>query len=258
MALSSRPYAPRSYSSGSLPPGVKWLLITNSAMYVLYFSLMAAGAGHLLNWAGLVPAQTVGGLRIWQPVTYLFLHSAASFWHILLNMLTLYMFGADLERQWGTREFLRYYFLCGIGAGVTVVVASFLFGNPTAMTIGASGAIYGLLMAFGMLYPDRQILFSFLFPIPAKYFVLILGAIAFLSTVGTSGGGGVSHVAHLGGLVCGYFYLRSRRRRAGFRGRAWDAPGWLSRQYKEWRLRRAKRKFEVYLREHRSAKRDEP
>ncbi len=252
MGFSSRPYAPRSFSSGSLPPGVKWLLIANTAIYVLYFVLVQAGSGRLIDWAGLVPAQAVGGLRVWQPVTYLFLHSAGSFWHILLNMLTLYMFGSDLERQWGTREFLRYYFLCGVGAGLSVIAASFLFGNPYAMTIGASGAIYGLLMAFGMMYPDRPILFSFLFPIPAKYFVLILGGIAFLSTVGNSGGGGVSHVAHLGGLVFGFLYLRSRRTRRRGAERAFDPIGWAREAYQQWKLDRAKRKFEVYLRKHRN------
>jgi membrane associated rhomboid family serine protease len=251
MAFSSRPYAPRSFSSSSLPPGVKWLLIANTAIFAIYFLLSHSGGARWLDWAALVPAEALGGFRIWQFVTYLFLHSAGTFWHILLNMLTLYMFGADVERQWGTREFLRYYFLCGGGAGVCVVAAHYLFGNPNSMTIGASGAIYGLLMAFGMTYPDRQILFSFLFPIPAKYFVLILGGIAFLSTFGAGAGGGVSHVAHLGGMIFGFAYLRTRRRRTRTATRPFDPLGWAQTAYREWKMQRAKRKFEVYLRKHR-------
>jgi membrane associated rhomboid family serine protease len=249
MGFSSRPYAPKGFSSGFLPPGVKWLLIANTGIFIAHFLAAQAGASWLFDWAALVPAKAVGSLYIWQIATYMFLHSLGSFWHILLNMLTLYMFGADLERQWGTERFLRYYFLCGIGAGICVIIGNYLFGNPFSATIGASGAIYGLLMAFGMLYPDRQILFSFLFPIPAKYFVLILGAIAFLSTF-SSAGGGVSHVAHLGGMLFGYLYLRSLKGRR--RAAAKPSPlVSLQDRYRQWKMDRAKRKFEVYLRKHR-------
>jgi membrane associated rhomboid family serine protease len=160
-------------------------------------------------------------------------------------MFALWMFGADLERTWGTRRFLRYYFLCGIGAGVCVVAGNLLYGTPDTRTIGSSGAIYGVLLAFGLLFPDTVVLFSFLFPIKAKYFVMIIGAIAFLSSLG-AGGSGVSHVAHLGGMIFGYFYLKSRF----LRGRAapTDLVAALRRQWEDYRLQRAKRRFEVYLR----------
>ncbi len=252
MAFSSRSYAPRGFSSGSLPPGVKWLLIVNTALFVLYFIASQLGAGPAFSWLSLVPRRAVEGLEIWRVFTYLFLHDPFGFWHILLNMLTLYMFGADLERQWGTERFLRYYFLCGVGAGLCVIVATYLFGNPNQATIGASGAIYGLLLAFGMMYPDRPILFSFLFPIPAKYFVMILGGIAFLSTFGAAGSG-VSHVAHLGGMLFGFGYFRSgaARRSVGPQRRGPGLIAQFDQWYKEWKLRRAKRKFEVYLRKHR-------
>jgi membrane associated rhomboid family serine protease len=245
MPLSTRHYAARSYYSQSFPPGVKWLLIANVAIFVAHFLAAQARMSWIFDWAGLVPSHVVHG-RIWELVTYMFLHSLGSFWHILVNMLMLYMFGADLERAWGTERFLRYYFLCGIGAGICVVIGNYLFGNPNTYTIGASGAIYGLLLAFGMLYPDRQILFSFLFPIPAKYFVMILGGIAFLSTFGSSGGG-VSHVAHLGGMLFGYGYLKSARR--GRKGPSFlaGAENW----YRDWKINRAKKKFDVYMRRHR-------
>jgi membrane associated rhomboid family serine protease len=242
--------------SGAFPPGVKWLLIVNTAVFLVYFLLTASGMGMLLAPLALRPYDVLHG-QVWQLFTYQFLHDPTGFAHILFNMLTLWMFGQTLERDWGTKRFLQYYFLCAIGAGVCVVVANLLFGNLLTSTIGASGAIYGLLMAFGMLYPRQQILFFFLFPIEARWFVLILGAIAFLSSFGAAGGG-VSHVAHLGGMIFGYFFLKSgfMRRRPSPIG-AYGAPPRRYRpgmgesireQYKQWKLRRARRKFEVYLR----------
>ena len=179
---------------------------------------------------------------IYQLFTYLFLHSPFGFGHILFNMLALWMFGSDLERAWGTKRFLQYYFLCGIGAGICVVIGNAIYGTLDTRTIGASGAIYGVLLAFGLLFPDTIVLFSFLFPIKAKYFVMIIGAIAFLSSFGARGsGGGVSHVAHLGGMLFGYLYLKSGFTKVDFLGS-------VRRQYDEWRVERARRKFQVYLR----------
>ena len=231
----------RSYP-GYFPPGVKWLLISNTAVFLVFFFAARSPLGLLFQPFKLVPADVVHSLAIWQLATYMFLHDPFGFSHILFNMLTLWMFGADLEREWGTRRFLRYYFLCGIGAGVCVVVANAAVGNMERATIGASGAIYGLLLAFGLLFPDRIVLFSFLFPMKAKYFVMILGAIAFLSSMG-SGNSNVSNVAHLGGMIFGYIYLKSRIGRVRF-----SLAASLTRGYREWKLARAKRKFKVYLR----------
>jgi membrane associated rhomboid family serine protease len=163
-------------------------------------------------------------------------------------MLALWMFGADLERTWGTKRFLQYYFLCGIGAGVCVVLANAILpgGSMGSRTIGASGAIYGLLLAFGVLYPDRTVLFSFLFPIKAKYFVMILGAIAFMSSIGSSDNN-VSHVAHLGGMIFGYGYLRSGMKKNSLRV-SFNPVGTARTWYRNWKFERNKRKFQVYLR----------
>lgn len=231
--------------SGHFPPGVKWLLISNIALFVIYFLAVRAGWGGPFAALGLVPREVLQLWGAYQLVTYMFLHSPWGFGHILFNMFALWMFGADLERTWGTRRFLRYYFLCGIGAGLCVVAGNLLYGTPETRTIGSSGAIYGVLLAFGLLFPDTVVLFSFLFPIKAKYFVMIIGAIAFLSSLG-AGGGGVSHVAHLGGMVFGYFYLKSRflRGRAG----GFDPLAALRRQWEDYKLQRARRRFEVYLR----------
>jgi membrane associated rhomboid family serine protease len=129
--------------------------------------------------------------------------------------------------------------ICGVGAGLCVVLANLLpFGNLFTRTVGASGAIYGLMLAFAMLYPNRQILF-YIFPIPAKYFVLILFLISFYSTIAPSGSP-VSHVAHLGGMVIGFAYMRLRWSQV-------DLMSEIRTGYKDWKLRRAKRKFNVYM-----------
>jgi membrane associated rhomboid family serine protease len=125
------------------------------------------------------------------------------------------------------------------GAGVSVIVASLLFGGAYLRTIGASGAIYGILLAFGVLYPDRIVLFSFLFPMKAKYFVLITGAIVFLNSL--QGGSRVSHVAHLGGMVFGFIFLKMRFPRM-------NLSGGISQRYRRWKADRARRKFQVYMR----------
>ncbi|MCL5745625.1 MAG: rhomboid family intramembrane serine protease [Acidobacteria bacterium] len=242
------PYAARYrntgyFSSAYFPPGVKWLLITNIALFVLNYIAVRTDSGGIFQHFALVPGAVIHLLAFWQLATYMFLPDPYGFSHTLFNMLPRGMFGVDLERDWGTRRFLRYYFLCGIGAGVCVVAANWIAGSLWTRTIGSSGAIYGLLLAFGMLYPDRVVLFSFLFPIKAKYFVMILGAIDFLSSIGASEGG-VSHVAHLGGLLVGYVYLKYGRYRL-------DPVAGLIRAYEAWKFRRAKSRFQRYVHKHR-------
>ncbi len=169
-------------------------------------------------------------------------------------MLSLWMFGGPLEDTWGTRRFLHFYFFCGIGAGVCVVVLNALTGSMDTRTIGASGAVFGILIAFGMLFPRAIIYLFLMFPIEARWFVLILGAIVFLSAIGDSGGG-VSHYAHLGGLLFGYLWVRLYGGRRPVRVR--QGPGLLVRlenRYQEWKLQRAKKRFQVYLKKHGSAR----
>ncbi len=226
------------YSSGYLPTGVKWLLISNVAMFVLMHLAMGTRFAQDFSVFALAPVAVVYHLALWQLVTYLFLHGGI--WHLLVNMLTLWMFGTTLEQDWGTRKFIKYYFLCGVGAGVCDVVVNALIGNWGTRTIGASGAIYGLLLAFGVLYPNQTVLFSFLFPIKAKYFVMIYGGIALLSSFNINSG--VSDIAHLGGMLFGYLYLKVPFRRFGM-------PDFQQR-YRAWKLERAKRKFQVYMRKH--------
>ena len=229
-------YAPRpaavhySFGPGPITPAVKWLLIANVAMF-----LATQIYDPIIDYLGLTPGLIVERFWIWQLATYLFLHGGPV--HILFNMLGIWMFGVELERLWGTRQFVKYYAITGIGAGLTVLGVGLLLGPSSAtyrfVTIGASGALYGLLVAFAYYYPERPLLMFFLFPIPAKYFVMIVGAMAFLSAPNSR----VSEAAHLGGLVIGYLYLRTGR--GGFGAE-------LKYRYLKWKMNRLRRKFDVY------------
>lgn len=245
MAYDKRYRRSISFGGISLPAGVKWLLIVNVAVYLIYF-LTADRMSGFWGLFELVPYMALRG-AVWQLVTWMFLHDPHGLTHILFNMLALWMFGTPVEQTWGTRRFLQYYFLCGVGSGVCVVLVSALAGNSLQATIGASGAIYGLLLAYGMLFPDQEILFMFLFPIKARYAVMIYGAIAFIGSL--SVGGTVSNLAHLGGMIFGYLYIRSqfaRRRVTSRSGFSFD----LGRAWKEYRLQRNKKKFQVYMKKH--------
>ena len=230
------------FSSSNFPKGVKWLLISNTAVFVLSYLAHQASFGDIFNLLALVPRAVVYHFAIWQLATYLFLHGGI--WHLLFNMLTLWMFGVTLERDWGTRRFLKYYFLCGIGAGLCDVTVNALLGNWYTSTIGASGAIYGVLLAFGVLYPESTILFLFLFPIQAKYFVMIYGAMALLGSLNVNSG--VSNVAHLGGMIFGLLYLKVRFPKLDM----YEVRRW----YRNYKLQRAKKKFQVYMRKHGSGR----
>jgi|SRR5579883_3374294 len=262
MRYSTRTRFPGFASVGPLPPGVKWLLIANVAVYLVYFfaALSETAIANIFANMQLVPAQFWHGY-LWQPVTYMFLHAVQSPMHLVFNMLMLWMFGSPLEQTWGTEKFLKYYFLCGIAAGLCVVVVNSLLGPPYNhyATIGASGALFGLLLAFGVLFADTIVMFSFLFPIKAKYMVMIMGALEFLFVcMGVNNG--VSNVAHLGGMAFGYAYLKApqfagqRSGSGGYygasRGRKTSLLASWREWYKEYKLKRARRKFQVYMRKH--------
>jgi len=177
---------------------IKWLIIANVSVYIVQ---MLAGR-NLLYTFGLVPYQVVRNLWLWQIFTYMFLHGGL--FHLLINLFVLWMFGKPVERAWGTISFLKYYFTCGLGASIFIIVASL---NSRIPVVGASGAIYGILVAFAMVYPDSIIYLYFLFPIKAKHFAILVGAIAFLSGI-SSGTSNIAHFGHLGGLLVGYAYLK--------------------------------------------------
>jgi membrane associated rhomboid family serine protease len=226
-----------SFGPGGITPAVKILIITNVVLYVLN---MIVGNAMTIG-LGLSPQAVFTQLALWQPITYMFLHSTGSLFHILFNMLALWMFGTELERMWGTKAFLRYYFATGIAAAITTILVSFAPYPATArmfytVTIGASGAIYGLLLAYGLTFPNRPIYIYFIFAIPAKYFVMIMGAIALLSSMGDSGSG-IAHITHLGGLVAGFIMLRGGRL---------SPANEVRYRYLRWKMDRARKKFGVH------------
>jgi membrane associated rhomboid family serine protease len=215
---------PRVGLGGRITPGVKALIIANVAVFVLQVLASRAAGGGIEPIFGLTPARVYPDLWIWQLVTYMFLHATNWLTHLLLNMLMLWMFGTEIERKWGTREFVRYYLVCGVGAAL---VTCLFFYEST--TIGASGAVFGVMLAYGFLFPDRQILFWFIFPMRAISFVLLCTGIELFSLLGLQDG--VAHFAHLGGMLFGYLYLK----------RAWRIRDFL--REIRWKLRR--RRFRV-------------
>jgi membrane associated rhomboid family serine protease len=223
-----------SFGPGPLTPAIKAIVVANVAMFLI--ALIVPGVTQRL---GMRPADIVEGLQLWQPLTYMFLHGGI--FHILFNMLTLWMFGVELERMWGTTFFAKYYFVCGVGAALTTIILAFspfpfaddLYGT---LTIGASGAGYGILLAYALYFPNRPIYMYMVFPIPAKYFVMIMGAISLLSAMGGPGGG-IAHTTHLGGLVAGYLYLKGGR---------WHPLADIKYRFLKWRINKSRRKFDVY------------
>jgi membrane associated rhomboid family serine protease len=227
----------RSFFHDNFPAGVKWLLIVNTAVFILT-GLLGSSFEADISLLALAPVAVVYHFAIWQLVTYLFLHGGV--WHLVFNMLTLWMFGSPLERDWGTRRFLKYYFICGVGAALCDVLLNAALGHWNTRTIGASGAIYGLLLAFGVCYPEQTVLMNFLFPIKAKYMVMIYAAIELWMSIGVNSG--VSNIAHLGGMAVGFVYLKSSLPNL-------KLPDWRG-AYRQWRLQRAKKKFQVYMKKH--------
>jgi membrane associated rhomboid family serine protease len=224
------------FGPGGISPAVKALILANVAIFVLgWFT------GAVETWLGMQPAAVVGKGQLWRVVTYMFVHSRAGFGHILFNMLSLWMFGVELERMWGTRYFLKFYFFCGVCAALTTLVLSFVPMGIFAplyqsLTIGASGAIFGVLLAYALYFPYRPILVMFVFPVPARYFVMIMGGMSLLASLSASSGG-VAHTTHLGGLAAGYLFLKKPRI---------NIKAEIQYRLVKWRINRMRRKFDVH------------
>lgn len=247
-----RTYTTRRYNfdwRGFITPGVKLIVLICSGVFVVqtFVSLIFGDYAeyHYIKLVfGLVPQAIIGGLRIWQPFTYIFLHDGLL--HILINMLMLWMFGRELELVWGKRRFLNYFFLCGVGAGLIEVAIKGIpafFGRPLSVipTIGASGAIFGVFIANAVLFPDRRVwLFPLPVNIPMRPYVAVMAAIEFFGTLG-AGGDRVAHVCHLGGMLVGYIYLRRGSFLYNVRNTVTD-----------WQNRRNRKRFQVYMAKHRN------
>jgi membrane associated rhomboid family serine protease len=221
-----------SFGPGPLSTALKALIGVNVVMFLATTFLPA-----LQIQLGLVPQWVLHDLRVYQVVTYMFIH--AGLFHILFNMLALWMFGTELERIWGTRYFLKFYFLTGIGAGALTVMFSllpFAFAQQVqqSVIVGASGAIYGLLLAYALYFPDRPILLI-VFWVPAKWCVAILGAIALFSSL--SDAGGTANATHVGGILVGYLLLKGPRM---------HPMAEVKYRYLKWKINRVRKKFDVY------------
>ncbi len=228
-----------------LPPVIKNLLIINGLFYLLTIVLGSTFNINLVKYLGLhYPLSNDFG--VWQLVTYMFMHDTHGFAHILFNMFALWMFGNTLENVWGSKRFLNYYLITGIGAGVVQIIVAWIrissveanlhaeqiamviqngtellnsgrnytdigMGNLNLLintsTVGASGAVFGILLAFGMMFPNSIIYVYFAIPVKAKFFVLIYGAIEVYMGFANSTGDNVAHFAHLGGMIFGFFLI---------------------------------------------------
>lgn len=187
------------YGNMQTTQGIKYLLIITVGVFAL--QIFPVLDRWLFLFGALKPTLVVPGLQIWRLVTYLFLHGGI--WHVLFNMLALWMFGIELEQMWGTRKFLSFYAITGIGSGVVSLLLG-LWSDP--FIIGASGAVLGILTAFAYYFPERQILIFFLFPVPARFAVLIFGFISLILAYQNTGG--IAHLTHLGGIVIALLYLK--------------------------------------------------
>ncbi len=197
------------------PPVIKTLLISNGIVFLLLhlfrgFTLEGMPLYPVINsWFALMPLGQ--GFLPWQLITYQFMHW--DFWHLFFNLVFgVWMFGMEVEHMWGSRKFLIYYLTCGVVAGLAQLLLSPIFEPTLAPTVGASGAVYGVMVAFAMMFPDRLIYFYFLIPIRVKYFVMFIIVLGVFSVGGPSN---VANLAHLGGALAGYIYLMVDKHRLG-------------------------------------------
>ncbi len=200
-------YQPRQirfgFGSGHITPAVRFIIFANGIIYLLQKIIGKTFEDWTIYWFGLHSDFILKKFYIWQFFSYMFLHG--DFLHILLNMFILWMFGCEVERNWGKKEFLKYYFICGIGAGFFHLLFNMSSFIPV---VGASGAIFGILIAFAMLFPDRLvILFPFPIALKAKYWAIIFAGLELLFGLSFRDSG-VAHFAHLGGMIVGFVYLK--------------------------------------------------
>ena len=230
----SSPYVSSySFGPGRLSTAIKALIGVNVAVFLLQFFVPV-----VTDLLGLRPMFVVRYFWLWQLATYMFLHGGV--FHLVFNMLALWMFGTELEHRWGTPWFLKFYGVTGVGSAALTVLFSLLPIAPAqqlyqTVIIGASGAIFGVLLAYALYFPDRQVYMYFLFPIPVRVFVAIIGAVNLLASFGDSGG--IATVTHLGGLAVAYVYLKSGRM---------HPIAEIKYRYLKWKINRVRKKFDVY------------
>ena len=195
-----------SYKPTLFTNAIKVIISVNFGIFVL--QSLSQSEALFFPLFGLVPKLVWSDRMVWQPFTYLFLHGGV--WHILINMFVLWMFGGELERLWGKHEFLKFYFITGIGSGLVTMLFDLQSMTPI---VGASGAVYGVLLAYGLTYPNRTVYLYGIIPVKSIWFVLGIGLIAFMSSFNNMSQ--ISHMTHLSGMLIGYFMLKKPFRLSG-------------------------------------------
>lgn len=230
------------FGPGGITPAVKAILIVCLGVFVV--SLAAQDT--IFGWFGLIPYTVVHDYRIWQPVTYIFVHAGVM--HLAFNLLAIWMFGVELERLWGTRPFTKFFFVCGIVAGLATLAVALLPIDAAwrertylGVTVGASGAIYGILYAWARAFPYRTVLLFLIFPMQARWFVAVIIGIDFLIAAQSRLTSNAAHLAHFAGLLAAYVYLNSGSGRG---------PGGLVAElkyrYLKWKMNQLRKKFDVH------------
>jgi membrane associated rhomboid family serine protease len=230
---------------------VKGLVYICVGVWLLMFILARAGFAAIPEavdlYFGLTPVAVVHGY-IWQSVTYAFLHAGLG--HVFFNMLTLWMFGSQIEMDWGRRRFLEFYFFCVVGAALCTIGVSYahvLGMSPEVATVGASGGIFGLIVAFGILYAKMRVYVFGIFPIEARWLAIFWVAFAAYSAIASTGH--INEIAHLGGALFGYIYLKALPRR-GLQFATSEGYYGFRNKYQRWKRRRMAKKFEVFMKQH--------
>jgi membrane associated rhomboid family serine protease len=234
---------------GPITPAVKGLIITNAVVFLLQQigKYVPVGDSITINsyiyyFFGLSHNGLVINHYFWQLFSYMFLHEGWA--HIIFNLLGLWMFAGDLENLWGTARFIRYYIICGIGAGICIALVNAYMALPqhfpqssSSVTIGASGAIFALLLAYGMTWPNKEVLIFFVVPVKIKYFLIFFGVFSFFATLDSihDNTNAVSHIAHLGGILVGFVILQIWLHRKA------QKIGLLTKLIKQHRLKRKKK-----------------
>lgn len=232
---------------GPLTPMVVRIMIANGAvfLFVTLLSLVSASAGRaVVHNFSLSHEGLVHQLKIWQLFTYMFLH--VDFFHIFMNLFGLWMFSGDLEERWGSANFFKFYIFSGIGAGICIAFMNVIIYDNygvSPLTMGASGALYAVLLAYGLTWPNREVLLWFVLPVKMKYLVIFFGLIEFFGSLNMAAGvgGNVSHIGHLGGILAGFLYLRFIMGRGG---RQNSRPGIISQILHKRKLAQTKKRIE--------------
>ena len=190
-----------SYRPSLFTDAIKILVSVNFGIFLL--QSLSGAERMFFELFGLVPKLIWSAFMVWQPVTYLFFHGGI--WHVLINMFVLWMFGSELERLWGKQHFLKYYFVTGVGSGIITAIFSL---HSTTPVVGASGAVFGVLLAYGLTYPNRTVYLYGIIPIKSILFVIGIGVLAFISSFDSTTQ--ISHITHLAGMAIGYVMLKRR------------------------------------------------